>query len=84
LQREAGEVIVPERHPKANGMHTDRTRDKNGRLRQKRGDTLVGNIEREYDVDFNVRSDMRLDTLRAQTGLNPLEALLRKAREEGR
>jgi hypothetical protein len=50
-------------------MHTDRTRDANGELRQKRGDTLVGNIENDYlDVDFGVRCDMRLDALRAQTG----------------
>jgi hypothetical protein len=48
-------------HQRAKGMHTDRTRDDNGELRQKRGDTLVGNIEREYGVDFGVRSDMRLD-----------------------
>ena len=61
-------------------MHTDRTRDANGELRQKRGDELVGNIEREYDVDFDVRSDMRLDTLREQAGLSSIKDLLRYAR----
>ena len=71
------------RHQRATGMHTDRTRDDNGELRQKRGDTLVGNIEREYGVDFGIRSDMRLDTLRDQTGLTSIEDLLRHARRQG-
>jgi hypothetical protein len=62
---------------------TPNTRDDNGELRQKRGDTLVGNIEREYGVDFGVRSDMRLDTLRDQTGLTSIEDLLRNARRQG-
>jgi hypothetical protein len=70
-------------HQRATGMHTDRTRDANSGLRQKRGDTLVGNIEREYDVDFGVRSDMRLDTLREQTGLTSIDDLLRHARRQG-
>jgi hypothetical protein len=68
-------------HPQATGMHTSRTRDDGGELRQKRGDTQVGNIEREYDVDFGVRSDMRLDTLRQQTGLTSIQDLVRHARE---
>lgn len=72
-----------EHHQRATGMHTDRTRDDNGELRQKRGDTLVGNIEREYGVDFGVRSDMRLNTLRDQTGLTSIEDLLRHARNRG-
>ncbi len=70
-------------HQHAAGMHTDRTRDDNGELRQKRGDTLVGNIEREYGVDFGVRGDMRLDTLREQTGLTSIEDLVRHARRHG-
>ncbi len=67
-------------HPKASGMHTDRTRDDDGELRQKRGDTHVGNIEAEYDVDFGVRSDMHLETLRQQTGVTSIEELVRQAR----
>jgi hypothetical protein len=63
-------------------MHTDRTRDDNGRLRQKRGDTQVGNIEQEYGVDFGVRSDMRLDTLREKTGLTAIDDLVRNARKQ--
>jgi len=52
------------------------------KLRQKRGDTHVGNIEREYGVDFGVRSDMRLDTLREKTGLNSIEDLISRGRKE--
>lgn len=71
---------MPHHHERPNSMHTDRTRDDDGELRRKRGDTLVGNLEKEYDVDFGVRSDMRLDTLRDQTGLTSIEDLLRHAR----
>ncbi len=71
---------MAEPHERAQGMHTDRTRNEDGELRQKRGDTLVGHLEREYGVDFGVRSDMRLDTLRQQTGLTSIEELLRFAR----
>jgi hypothetical protein len=75
---------MPKHHPQATGMHAKRTRDEDGQLRQKRGDTQVGNIEREYDVDFGVRSDMRLDTLRNQTGLTSIQELVRHARESGK
>ena len=73
---------MTEHHERAKNMHTDRTRDNDGELRQKRGDTHVGNIEREYGVDFGVRSDMRLDTLRERTGLNSIEDLISRARKE--
>jgi hypothetical protein len=69
-------------HERPTGMHTNRTRDDDGQLRQKRGDTLVGNIEQEYGVDFGVRSDMRLDTLRERTGLTSIEDLVRQARSQ--
>jgi hypothetical protein len=72
---------MSEHHERAKNMHTDRTRDNDGELRQKRGDTHVGNIEREYGVDFGVRSDMRLDTLRERAGLNSIEDLISRARK---
>lgn len=73
---------MSEHHERAKNMHTDRTRDNDGELRQKRGDTHVGNIEREYGVDFGVRSDMRLDTLRERTGLDSIEDLISRARKD--
>lgn len=61
-------------------MHTDRTRDEDGELRRKRGDTLVRTLEQQYGVDFGVRGDMRLDTLRGRTGAASIEELLRHGR----
>ena len=49
----------------------------NGQLRQKRGDTQAGTIEREYGVDLGVRSDMRLDTLRKITGATSIEGVIK-------
>jgi hypothetical protein len=65
------------------GHQDERSRDDNGEWRRKRGDTNVGTIEQEYGVDFGVRSDMHLETLRQQTGLTSMEDLLRYAREHG-
>jgi hypothetical protein len=48
----------------------DRCRDENGRIRQKRGDTLVKTLRREYGDDFaaGYRADTKLETIRRQTG----------------
>ena len=50
------------------GMKGPRTRNQNGKLREKRGDTHVGAIEKKYNKDFGVRSDMHLDTLLKNKG----------------
>ena len=71
---------MPHHHERPTSMHTNRTRDENGELRRKRGDTLVRTIEDQYDVDFGVRGDMRLDTLRHRTGAASIEELLRHGR----
>jgi hypothetical protein len=42
----------------APGMRGIRNRNENGELRQKRGDTHVGTIERIYGIDLGARSDM--------------------------
>ena len=60
----------------APGMRGERSRNANGQLRQKRGDTHVGTIEQQYDVDFGVRSDMHLDTLLKSSGADSLDDLL--------
>ena len=48
----------------------DRCRDRDGEIRQKRGDTLVRTLRETYGPDFapGVRSDTRLDTLRDRSG----------------
>lgn len=55
----------------------DRMRDENGEIHRKRGDTLMGNIEKEYDKDFGVRSDMRLDTFLDENGYDSLKQALK-------
>lgn len=47
-----------------------RSRDENGQIREKRGDTRVGTLRREYGDDFakGYRSDTKLDTIRENTG----------------
>lgn len=64
--------------PDAPGMRGYRSRDKSGPLRQKRSDAQVGPIEKQYDVDFNVRSDMQLGTLLKKAGEKSLNDLLHK------
>jgi len=47
-----------------------RHRDKDGRIDEKRGDTLVRTLRKEYGEDFlsGRRSDTKLSTIREQTG----------------
>lgn len=69
---------MAKRAPDAPGMRGNRSRNERGPLRQKRNDTLVKTIEKEYDVDFNVRGDMKLGTLLKKTGEASLNDLMRK------
>jgi len=46
----------------APGMRGYRTRNNNGQLRDKRDDTHMGTIEKQYGIDLDVRSDMHLGT----------------------
>jgi len=45
-------------------------------FRYKRGDTLVGTIERENGVELNARSDMTLDSLLEERGFDSITQLL--------
>jgi hypothetical protein len=53
-----------------------RSRNPSGPLREKRGDTHVGTVEKQYGVDFGVRSDMHLDTLLEEKGKDSLNDLI--------
>jgi hypothetical protein len=57
----------------------DRCRDRDGEIRRKRGDTLVGTLRDEYGPNFapGARSDMRLDTLLNSTGAASLSDFLK-------
>lgn len=48
-----------------------RSRNENGRYRQKRGDALSGNLEKKYGSNVGVRSDMKLETLKSQREEGP-------------
>lgn len=60
----------------ARGMRGHRPRNKDGELRDKRDDTHVGTIEKQYNRDFGVRSDMQLGRLLEQTGKKSLNDLI--------
>ena len=62
----------------APGMRGIRSRNPHGQLREKRGDTHVGTIEKQYNKDCGVRKDMHLDTLLRLRGYKSLNDLLHK------
>ena len=62
----------------APGMTGQRSRNENGRLHQKRGDTHVDTIEQQYHVDLGVRGDTHLDTVLRKEGVKSLDELLEK------
>lgn len=61
----------------APGMKGLRGRNNDGQLREKRGDTHMGTIEKNYNRDFGVRSDMELDNFLNKNGLNSLNDLIK-------
>lgn len=60
----------------APGMRGYRSRNEDGRLRDKRDDTHMGTIEKQYDRDFGVRSDMHLGTFLKENGVQSLNDLI--------
>lgn len=62
----------------APGMKGQRSRNEDGQLRQKRADTHIGTIEKQYDINLNVRSDMQLGTYLEQNNIASLNDLIHK------
>ncbi len=60
----------------APGMRGYRTRNDNGRLRDKRDDTHIGTIEKQYGIDLGVRSDMHLGTYLKEHNIKSLNDLI--------
>lgn len=60
----------------APGMSGYRSRNNDGELRQKRGDTHMGTIEEQYGRDFGVRSNMHLSTFLQENNISSLNDLL--------
>jgi len=57
-----------------------RSRDKDGEIRKKRGDTEVGTLRDIYGQNFapGYRSDAKLSTVRDAEGVDSLDKLLKK------
>jgi hypothetical protein len=64
----------------APGMRGYRSRNQDGELRDKRDDTHMGTIERQYGRDFGVRSNMQLGTFLKENGINSLNDLIQSDR----
>lgn len=60
----------------AEGMRGQRSRNQDGQLRDKRDDTHMGTMERQYDRDFGVRSDMELGTFLKENRIASLNDLI--------
>lgn len=60
----------------APGMRGNRSRNEDGRLRDKRDDTHMGTIEKQYGLELDVRSDMHLGTYLEQNGIASLNDLV--------
>lgn len=60
----------------AEGMKGDRSRNQNGQLRDKRDDTHMGTIEKQYNRDFGVRSDKELGNFLQENKIKSLNDLI--------
>lgn len=60
----------------APGMKGDRSRNQDGQLRDKRDDTHMGTIEKQYNRDFGVRSDKELGNFLKDNKMNSLNDLI--------
>jgi len=58
----------------------DRQRDRNGEIRHKRRDTLIGTLRGTYGEDFaaGYRSDAKLGTVLQEEGVQTLDQLIKK------
>ena len=58
-------------------MRGERSRTKSGPLRDKRDDTHMGTIEKQYGRDLGVRSTMQLGTFLKREGIASLNDLIK-------
>ena len=63
-------------HNDAPGMKGYRSRNKDGQLRDKRDDTKIGTIEKQYGIDLGVRDDMELGTYLKKHSIESLNDLI--------
>jgi hypothetical protein len=50
-------------------------------MRQKRSDTTAATLEKEYDVELNVRADATLAAMRRRTGETSVEKVIDKLKK---
>jgi|GEM_PF-334398 hypothetical protein len=60
----------------APGMRGQRSRNQDGQLRDKRDDTHMGTIEKQYNRDFGVRSDKELGNFLKENNIASLNDLI--------
>ncbi len=60
----------------ASGMRGNRSRNQDGELRDKRNDTHIGTIEKNYNRDFGVRSDKEFGNYLKENKINSLNDLI--------
>jgi len=53
--------------------------ERKDQFRQKRSDTKIETIEKQYGVDFDVRSDMKLGNYLKEKGFSSLSKALNRA-----
>lgn len=58
-------------------MRGQRARNQDGQLRDTRNDKHVGTLEKQYNRDFGVRSDMQVGTLLDKLGFESVNDLIR-------
>jgi len=68
----------------AAGMHGHRSRNEDGRLRDTRNDKHVGTLEKQYNRNFGVRSDMQVGTLLERTKLVSVNDLIKSGLGRGK
>jgi len=58
----------------------DRSRDRDGEIRAKRGDTRIDTLRKTYGPEFaqGIRGDARLDTLRQRLGGESLSQIIKR------
>lgn len=76
MLRAASALYTNQNMADAPGMRGDRSRNQDGQLRDKRDDTHMGTIEKQYGRDFGVRSDMELGNYLKQNNIASLNDLI--------
>lgn len=62
----------------APGMKGNRSRNQDGELRKTRSDKQVGTIEKQYGVDLDARSDMKIGNYLKREGLDSVHDAVHK------